>query len=114
MKHQPHHNKKEPVYTISVAAKLAGVHPQTLRLYEKLKLIKPHRSPGKTRLYSIEDINRAREAKRIIKEYGVNVTGVKLILELEEQVRKLRDKIALLEEQINQLKSQSSLHQDKL
>ncbi|MCX7831874.1 MAG: MerR family transcriptional regulator [Actinobacteria bacterium] len=91
-------NENEPVYIISVAAKLAGVHPQTLRLYEKEGIICPKRSAGNIRLYSQKDIDRTIEARRIIKKYGVNISAVKLIIELEEEVENLRKKISQLEE----------------
>mgnify|MGYP000122314187 CR=1 FL=1 len=103
----------EPLYIISVASRLAGVHPQTLRLYERLGIIKPHRSQGNVRLYSQRDIWLTREARRVIKQYGVNLSGVKFILELEQEVEELRKRVAELEEQINALRSQTSPPEDK-
>lgn len=95
-------NENEPVYIISVAARLAGVHPQTLRLYEKEGIIHPKRSAGNIRLYSQKDIERTIEARRIIKKYGVNIAAVKLIIELEEEVKNLRKKISELEKKLNE------------
>lgn len=105
--------EEEPLYTISVAAKLAGVHPQTLRLYEKVGILKPKRTSGNIRLYSLKDIQKTKEARRIIKKYGTNISAVKFVLELEEEVERLRIKVKLLEEKINQLQSQTSESSDE-
>lgn len=75
--------KDTPLYGISVAAKLVGVHPRTLRLYEEAGLICPARTKGNTRLYSGEDIERLRYICYLTREKGVNLAGVKLLLELE-------------------------------
>lgn len=75
--------KDTPLYGISVAAKLVGVHPRTLRLYEEAGLICPARTKGNTRLYSVEDIERLRYICYLTREKGVNLAGVKLLLELE-------------------------------
>lgn len=103
---------EEPLFIISVAARLAGVHPQTLRLYEREGLIKPKRSAGNIRLYSQKDIERTKEARRIIKKYGVNISAVKFILELEEEVEILRKRVKQLEMEINRLKSLPSHPED--
>lgn len=100
-------HENEPLYIISVAARLAGVHPQTLRLYEREGIIKPKRSAGNVRLYSLRDIKRTREARRIIQQYGVNICGVKLILKLEEEVEHLQKRVRELEEELTRLKSLS-------
>lgn len=81
---------QEPCYVISVAAKLVGVHPQTLRYYESLGLIKPCRSPGNRRLYSPSDIERLRQIQRLTGELGVNLAGVETILSLMDQVAQMR------------------------
>ena len=77
------------VYVISIAAELAGMHPQTLRIYERKGLLRPARTAGNTRRYSERDIARLREIARLTQE-GVGLAGVKLIVELEEQLEELR------------------------
>jgi len=84
------------VYIISVAAELAGVHPQTLRIYEQKGLVRPHRTRGNTRRYSEADIERLRRVQRLTQD-GVSLAGVKRILALEEEIHRLRDQIARLE-----------------
>ncbi|MER3453368.1 MAG: MerR family DNA-binding transcriptional regulator [Acidimicrobiia bacterium] len=76
-------------YVISVAARLAGVHPQTLRVYERKGLIHPERTPGGTRLYSDEDIARVRRITELTAQ-GLNLAGVRRVLALEEELRRLR------------------------
>jgi MerR family transcriptional regulator/heat shock protein HspR len=113
MKDRNHPPENEPLYVISVASRLAGVHPQTLRLYERIGIIKPSRSQGNVRLYSQKDIRLTREARRVIKQYGVNLSGVKFILELEEEVAKLRQKVTELENELNLLRAQTNPPLDK-
>lgn len=108
-----HHDENTPVYTISIAARLAGVHPQTLRIYERHKIIKPRRSSGNIRLYSQKDIEKVKEAQRIIKQYGVNIAGIRLILELEEKVDQLIRENEALRKKITDLTAQSSRLQGK-
>ncbi len=102
---------QEPCYVISVAAKLVGVHPQTLRYYESLGLIKPCRSPGNRRLYSPSDIERLRQIQRLTDELGVNLAGVETILTLMDQVAQMKAEMEALrarfEHEIALLKSKS-------
>lgn len=77
------------VYVISVAADLAGMHPQTLRQYDRLGLVQPGRTRGRGRRYSLRDIAMLREVQRLSQEEGVNLAGVKRILELEAEVQRL-------------------------
>lgn len=84
--------RRRPLYMISVAADLAGMHPQTLRIYERKMLIKPQRSSGNTRLYSDEDIERLRLIQDLTAE-GINLAGVVRILELERDVARLHSDI---------------------
>ncbi len=79
-----------PVFVISVAAELAGLHPQTLRTYDRLGLVSPDRTAGRGRRYSARDIAQLREVQRLSQEEGVNLAGIKRILELENQVAALR------------------------
>ena len=74
--------RERPVYVISVAANLAGVHPRTLRIYEEEGLLQPVRTPTNIRLYSDEDIARVRAIRYLTQRRGVNLAGVKIILQL--------------------------------
>ena len=85
-----------PVYVISVAASLAGLHPQTLRQYDRLGLVSPTRTTGRNRLYSTRDIARLREVQRLAGD-GVNLTGIIRILELEEHLDRMRARLDALE-----------------
>jgi MerR family transcriptional regulator/heat shock protein HspR len=80
----------EPVFVISVAARLLEMHPQTLRKYEREGLIAPSRTQGNLRLYSDRDIERLRQVKYLVEERGLNLAGVQLALELTERLRALR------------------------
>ena len=83
-----------PLYMISVAADLAGVHPQTLRIYERKCLVAPQRSAGNTRLYSQADVERLREIQRLTQEEGINLAGVTQIIELEREIERMREALA--------------------
>lgn len=87
------------VYIISIAAELAGMHPQTLRIYERKGLLHPARTAGNTRRYSERDIARLREIARLTQE-GVGLAGVKLIVELEEQLDDLRHAIERMQAEL--------------
>ncbi len=82
-------DKDTPVYMISIVAKIAGVHPQTLRFYENEGLIKPSRTEGRTRLYSERDLIRVKRIVSLTRERGVNVAGTHLILKLEDDLERL-------------------------
>ncbi|MBD7919909.1 helix-turn-helix transcriptional regulator [Cellulomonas sp. Sa3CUA2] len=84
------------VYVISVAAQLAGMHPQTLRQYDRLGLVRPARTRGRGRRYSMRDIQVLREVQRLSQDEGVNLAGIKRILELEEEVRATRRQVEFL------------------
>lgn len=86
----------EPLYVISVAAEMAGMHPQTLRQYDRLGLVSPGRAGGGGRRYSLRDIEMLREIQRLSQEEGVNLAGIKRILELEAEVDALRRAVAEL------------------
>jgi MerR family transcriptional regulator/heat shock protein HspR len=90
---------ERPIYMISVAAELVGMHPQTLRMYETKGLIRPQRTPGGTRLYSESDIERLRIVQRLTTELGLNLAGVELVLRLEGELRKARAQIERLQRQ---------------
>src|SRR5882672_1338812 len=89
------------VYVISVAAELSGLHPQTLRQYDRLGLVSPGRTSGRGRRYSAHDILRLREVARLSQEEGVNLAGIKRILDLERTADALRDRVAQLEAELN-------------
>ena len=84
------------VFVISVAAQLAGMHPQTLRQYDRLGLVSPDRASGRGRRYSSRDVAMLREVQRLSQDDGVNLAGIKRILELETQVDALRRKVTEL------------------
>jgi MerR family transcriptional regulator/heat shock protein HspR len=81
------------VFMISVAAELAHMHPQTLRMYEARGLIEPKRSPKNTRLYSQRDVERLRRIQRMTSEQGLNLAGVETVLELEKKVERMRSEL---------------------
>jgi MerR family transcriptional regulator/heat shock protein HspR len=87
------------VYIISVAAELAGVHPQTLRIYERKGLVRPQRTSGNTRRYSQADIERLQTIQSLTEE-GINLAGVKRIIELQREIDALEDRIDELETQL--------------
>ena len=90
-------NDDTPVFVISVAATLAGMHPQTLRQYDRIGLVSPGRTSGRGRRYSARDISLLREIQRLSQDEGVNLSGIKRILELETHVDALRARIAELQ-----------------
>jgi MerR family transcriptional regulator/heat shock protein HspR len=93
-----------PVYVISVAAQLSGMHPQTLRAYDKLGLVSPGRSAGRGRRYSMRDILALREIQRLSQEEGVNLSGIKLILHQHRELEQARRLIAELHAELAQLR----------
>jgi MerR family transcriptional regulator, heat shock protein HspR len=94
------------VFMISVAAELADMHPQTLRMYEQRGLITPKRSPKGTRLYSQEDVDRLRRIQEMTAELGLNLAGVDKVLALEEDLERARKRVAALEKRIRQAQSE--------
>jgi MerR family transcriptional regulator/heat shock protein HspR len=94
------------VFMISVAAELAEMHPQTLRMYEARGLIEPKRSPKGTRLYSRHDVERLRRIQEMTAELGMNLAGVERVFELEEQLEAMTRKLAALERRAGELKDE--------
>src|ERR1043165_1412843 len=94
------------VYMISWAAELAGMHPQTLRIYEARGLITPKRSPKNTRLYSQDDVERLRRIQEMTSEWGMNLAGVERVLELEEKLTRMQRKVEALEARATALASE--------
>jgi len=98
--------RDQGVYMISVAAELAGMHPQTLRIYEARGLITPKRSAGKTRLYSQEDVDRLRRIQELTSELGMNLAGVEKVFELEEELERMRARMARLQTKTDELEQE--------
>ena len=96
-------DRRQGVYMISVAAELAGMHPQTLRIYESRGLITPQRSAGKTRLYSQEDVDRLRRIQELTSEMGMNLAGVEKVFELEGELQKMRGRMERLQSKMTEL-----------
>ncbi len=92
-------------FMISVAAQLAGMHAQTLRTYDRLGLVTPQRTQGGGRRYSARDVELLREVQRLSQDEGVNLAGVKRIIELTNQVEALRDRVAELSAEVERLRS---------
>lgn len=93
----------EPVYVISVAADLADLHPQTLRAYEREELLTPARTSGNTRRYSQRDIDRLRFIRHLTQEEGLNLSGVRVVLDLGEKLEASRTRVRDLEEMVRTL-----------
>lgn len=89
----PFEDKLRPVFMISVAAELAEMHPQTLRMYERRGLIRPRRSSKSTRLYSLADVERLRRIQQLVAESGLNLAGVERVLQMEEQLETLQRRL---------------------
>jgi MerR family transcriptional regulator/heat shock protein HspR len=94
------------VFMISVAAELAEMHPQTLRMYEHRGLISPQRSPKGTRLYSHQDVERLRRIQELTAEAGVNLAGVEKVFELEEELRRAAKRVEALERRHAELQAE--------
>jgi MerR family transcriptional regulator, heat shock protein HspR len=94
------------VFMISVAAELAEMHPQTLRMYEARGLITPKRSPKNTRLYSQDDVERLRRIQRMTAEEGLNLAGVETVLQMEEELERARNELAKMRKRAAELEAQ--------
>jgi MerR family transcriptional regulator/heat shock protein HspR len=91
---------ERPLYMISVAAELVGMHPQTLRIYESKGLVRPRRTPGNTRLYSEADLERLRVIQRLTTELGLNLAGVETVIRLEDELLQMRTRLDRLEREM--------------
>src|SRR5918996_5523904 len=100
------------VYMISVAAELAAMHPQTLRIYESRGLITPQRSPKGTRLYSQEDVDRLCRIQELTSELGMNLAGVERVFELESQLERMSKRVRALEERAEGLRAEMEAELD--
>jgi MerR family transcriptional regulator/heat shock protein HspR len=92
---------ERPRYTISIAAELIGMHPQTLRMYETRGLLRPGRTPGGTRRYSDADLAKLRRIAELTTELGMNLSGARRVLEMEERIRALTAQVASLQAQLD-------------
>jgi MerR family transcriptional regulator/heat shock protein HspR len=99
-------DRDHPRYMISIAAELVGMHPQTLRIYESKGLIRPKRTGGNTRLYSEADLERLRLIQRLTTELGLNLAGVERVLVLEDELRRMRVRLARMEAEMREAISQ--------
>ena len=95
-----------PVYVISIAATLSGMHPQTLRGYERVGLVTPQRTPGGGRRYSMRDILTLREIQRLSQDEGINLSGIKRILDLERELEQTRLMAAELHAELSVLRNE--------
>ena len=102
------------VFMISVAAELADMHPQTLRMYEQRGLIAPKRSPKGTRLYSQEDVDRLRRIQEMTAELGMNLAGVERVFELEEQLTRMSRRMEALEAEAERLREEMARELDRV
>ena len=98
----------EPSYVISVAARMVGVHAQTLRYYERVGLVAPSRSEGKRRLYSPRNIERLRRIKALTEDLGVNLAGVQVVLRLMERIVEMENEMSGLKAEVKRLRVASS------
>ncbi len=89
----------EPIYVISVAARLVCMHPQTLRYYDRIGLMRPSRTSGRTRLYSRSDVDRLLKISRLTDDLGVNLAGVEVILNMTERMEELQNELDRMREQ---------------
>jgi MerR family transcriptional regulator/heat shock protein HspR len=99
-------DRERGVFMISVAAELAGMHPQTLRIYESRGLIEPKRSPKNTRLYSQADVDRLRRIQELTTELGMNLAGVERVFALEQQLERMTARMRTLERRAERLEAE--------
>jgi MerR family transcriptional regulator/heat shock protein HspR len=104
----PTWDDRTPIYVISVAAQLAGMHPQTLRQYDRLGLVTPSRATGRGRRYSAYDVARLRYVQHLSQEEGVNLAGIRHVLELQSEVEDLRHRVNQLLAEVQRGVSQQS------
>ena len=100
----PEYNRdhEEPCYVISVAARMVGMHAQSLRNYERMGLIRPSRSRGRVRLYSPSDVQRLRYIQRLVQDLGVNLAGAEVIVRMNERVRQMVQEMQELRRELQQ------------
>ena len=99
-------DRDRAVYVISVAAELAGVHPQTLRMYERKGLLQPARTEGRARRYSERDIEHVRLIQMLTQEYGINLAGVEMVMSLQRSVEEMSDRLEAMRVEAETLRAQ--------
>ncbi len=102
-----HDDEDEPLFVISVAARMVGMHAQSLRSYERLGLVRPSRSRGRLRLYSRADIERLLHIQRLVNELGVNLAGAEVVIRLNERIRRM-------EEEMERLRAELQHYRDRV
>jgi MerR family transcriptional regulator/heat shock protein HspR len=102
-------NEDEPCYVISVAARMVGMHAQTLRYYERMGVLKPSRSQGRIRLYSVADVNRLRQIHRLIDDLGVNLAGAEVILRMNQRIQEMNEELESLRRELQTLRDRRLL-----
>src|SRR5947199_6968951 len=107
-------DQERGVFMISVAAELAEMHPQTLRMYETRGLITPKRSPKNTRLYSQTDVERLRRIQLMTSEEGLNLAGVETVLELERRLERMRSEMAKMRKRATEIENRMTQELDRL
>ena len=107
-------NYEEPLFLISVVAKVLSIHPQTLRQYEREGLVEPSRTDGKMRLYSQKDVDRVKTILNLTRELGVNLAGVDVILQLKEKIDDLEASIEDLNKKLHEATSQTSTKRSRV
>ena len=107
MQDYPTNFEEEPCYVISVAARMVGMHAQSLRHYERVGLIQPSRSRGRVRLYSQADVARLRHIQRLIQDLGLNLAGVEVIIRMNERIRQM-------EGEMTQLRAELQAYRDRV
>lgn len=93
-------DEDEPCYVISIAARMVGMHAQSLRHYERLGLVRPSRTRGRQRLYSQSDVNKLRQIQRLVNDLGVNLAGAEVILRMNERMRRMENEMDRLREEL--------------
>ena len=102
-------NEDEPCYVISVAARMVGMHAQTLRYYERAGVLKPSRSQGRIRLYSVADVNRLRQIHGLIDDLGVNLAGAEVILRMNQRIQEMNEELEVLRRELQGLRDRRLL-----
>jgi len=97
----------EPCFVISIAAKMVGMHAQSLRHYERLGLVRPSRSRGRVRLYSRADVERLLHIQRLVNDLGVNLAGAEVVIRLNERIRRM-------EEEMERLRAELQSYRDRM
>jgi MerR family transcriptional regulator/heat shock protein HspR len=95
---------EEPCYVISIAARMVGMHAQTLRTYERVGLVEPKRTRGNQRLYSRADVERLRTVQRLVNDLGVNLAGVEVIMRMSERMRQMEGEMEAMRSELQRLR----------